>query len=195
MSQIYDMLPFFNQTGPVFRDLVGDLTRDEIDPVSSINDINKGAIENSLEWHLRFQQRAVSEAVLTNARGIFLKEWANVYGIDRPPSMSDEDFVGYIIGRVLATSSAMPAVITILPEPTFKVFQPYQVGGFLDVCHFDVGLQNPDTTPARMASSVLTFGNNSLYVYIRDPADITPGVKTRLYDTLAAGFAVYAGVY
>lgn len=195
MSDIYEKLPFFNNTGPVFRELIGDPTRPELEPVGSINDINQGAVENSLEWHLRFQRRAVQEAVLTNATGIFLEKWASIFGIQRPPAMTDPDFVGYIIARVMAVSSALPAVVVMFPEPDFKVYPGPKTGAFLDLACFDVGPQNPDTTEARMAMSVITFPNNSLYVWVQDPARITPAIKQRLYDTLAAGSAVYVGVY
>ena len=195
MSEIFQLLPFFNQTGPVFRDLVGDPNRNELDPVQAINDINKGAIENSIEWHLRFQRRAVHEVDLRNARGIFLRKWAEIYGIPRPPSMSDEDFIGYMIGRILSVSSARPALVSIFPEPKYQVFGCAQVGAFLDVCYYNVGVQDPKKTKVRMASSVLTFGTNSIYVYVKDPDHIGSEIKKKLYDTLAAGFAVYAGVY
>lgn len=190
---LHDSLPFWNPEGQIYKELVGDPSRPELDPITNVNDLNRGAIENALEWHARFQQRALAELDLREARGVFLRYWSEIYGIERPSGMTDPEFARYIINRILSVSASRPAVYAAIPPELFRRYNPAQVGAYADLACADVGPLPPEN-PWRMASAVCIDYVSALWVLIDDPAVLTPGLREALAAALAAGSAIYGAV-
>jgi hypothetical protein len=190
---IHERLPFFNKSGPIYRVFIGDIEREELPTITNINDINRGAIENAVEWHRRLQKRSVAEMNIREARGLFLRFWQDILGTPRPTSMTDEDFADYMVRKILATGVAKPQVFAAIPDALFEKFGSKQPpGGFSDVCHADVG-PIPPSGPF-WASSVVSFPRNAIYVVVRSADVITDGIRTRLDAAMAAGIAVFVAV-
>lgn len=192
---IYSYLPLFNHSGPVFRDLIGDVNRPELTPILNINDINQGSIYNAVEWHRRFQRRAVTEASnLNDATGFFLKTWGELMDIPRITGMTDEEYSSYIVGRILAVVATRPTIYRLLPEPTFRKFPVKKMGFFADYSATDIGVRPPDG-PHRLASGVITHERNATYVYVDNASDFTPVQRGQLTSALAGGTGVFIGEY
>lgn len=191
-NKLLDGLPQFNETDPIFNELFGDPSRPELSPVSNINDINVGAIYNSVEWHLRFQDLAVKSAVLSGAEQHFLEKWSALLGIPRPAGMNDSEFVGYIIGYVLSNEPTIPKIAEIFPKPEFAVLRCDELGFATDVSATDLGLilPGPDT---KAVSSVITPDRGASYVLTNDLNRLSDLQLTELNRILAAGVAAFAG--
>lgn len=188
MSEIFNHLPFFNPDGETFRQLVGDPKSTPKEPVRNINDINSGSIENVVEWHLRVQKRAVHETNFRHARGRFLEEWRRVWGVPGPSGLTDEQYVEYVIDRILSALSTLPALDEILP---FTLIAAHEIGFFADVSHINTG-PLPDDTERR--SAVLTFPHGALYLIIEEKQQLSETMLAALRHAMPAGTAVYVGV-
>ena len=186
--------PQFNPTGPVFRALIGDLDRPELDVITKANDINKGAIFNVIEWHRRFQEYAKDCSVFDQADSWFLDKWTTLLGIRRPGGMTDEEFIGYVIGYVLSSLGTITKVSEIFPEPDFHVFNSDEIGFVSDYSVTDLGVIDP-TTGGINPSSVFTFPRNATYVLVDDPTIITELQLEKIIRVLAAGTALFIGEY
>jgi hypothetical protein len=193
-SELLGHLPNFNHTGPIFRELVGDPDRPDLEPISNINDFNKGSIYNSVEWHLRFKELASRSATLTEAESLFLKKWAEFLGVERPPGMSDEEFRGYIVGYVLQGHTTLPMMAGVVQEiEGVWVMHPSQMGFAADYSPSDVGINSP-VHPGTVASSIITFPRFGVYIITDDFAKLTPAVIEKIDRMIVAGSQVYIGV-
>lgn len=185
-------LPQFNETDPVFKQLFGDKERPELSPVTNINDINVGATYNSIEWHLRYQELATRCAVLSEAEGHFLRKWAEFLGIERPPGMSDTEFVGYILGYVLSNEPTITKIAGLFPRPDFAVLRCDELGFSSDVSATDVGLTLPGPG-TKSVSAIITPDRLVSYIITDDLSQFTNLLLTELNRILAAGTAIYIG--
>lgn len=192
-SELLSHLPNFNHTGPIFKELVGDPDRPNLEPISNINDFNKGSIYNSVEWHLRFQELASKSATLTDSEGLFLKKWAEFLGVERPPGLSDEEFRGYIIGYVLQGHTTLPMMSGVVEEiEGVWVMHPNQMGFATDFSPTDVGINSP-VNPGTVASSLITFPMFGVYIITDDLTKLTPAVIEKIDRMIVAGSQVFIG--
>ncbi|EKR55204.1 hypothetical protein [Leptospira interrogans] len=192
MNKLLDKLPQFNPTDPTFQSLWGNLDRPELSPVTNINDINKGALFNSVEWHLSFQELAFTCATLTQAEGRFLTKWANLLGIERPLGMDDAEFVGYILGYVLSNEPTLTKISLIFQRPDYAVLRCNELGFTSDVSATDTGLFLPGPN-TKAVSSIVTPLLGVSYILVEDFSSISNVQITELNRILAAGTAVYIG--
>lgn len=192
---IHDHLPHFNSQGSEYRILIGDHARAEIEPVRRINDINRGSIENAIEYSNRFQARAVNETNLTAATGVFLEIWSEVLGFERQPLQSDAEFVGYMIGKILSSVAAHPTVAAILPRPRFKLVRARQTGFVAGYSCAGVGPIDPDSRE-RVATAIVTHKSNAYYAYTEGDLDeFSLVIRTQIKTAIAAGIDVFVGNY
>ncbi|TGK41236.1 hypothetical protein [Leptospira andrefontaineae] len=192
-NHLIDFLPQFNSTDPIFKELFADPTRPEFEPITNINDINKGSIYNSLEWHLRYQDKAAESSTLSKAQGYFLKDWAELLGIVRPKGFSDEEFIGYIIGYVLSNQSTTPKISEIFPSPNFYVLRSDEFGFASDVSALDLGIAQPGPG-TKAVSSIVTPERGLIYILTIDYANISDLQITKVNRIKAAGTIVYIGL-
>lgn len=192
-NELFSHLPILNQTGYVFKELVGDPNRPNLDPISNINDFNKGAIYNSIEWHLRFQELASKSATLPQSEGLFLRKWAELLGVDRPPGLSDEEFKGYIVGYVLQGHTTLPLMGQVVESiDGVWLLNCDQVGFATDFSPTDNGVTSP-VTPGVSASSIITFPLFGVYIITDDIAKLTPSVIEKIDRMVVAGAQVFIG--
>ncbi|MCG6195649.1 hypothetical protein LFX25_20615 [Leptospira sp. FAT2] len=185
-------IPQINTTDPVFRELFGNPDKPELSPVTNINDINKGALFNSIEWHLRYQDLASQCAELSKAEGYFLKLWAEFLGIERPVGMTDEEFVGYLIGYVLSNEPTIPKLGEVFPAPDFVVLRCDELGFATDHSASDLGLNIPGPG-TKAVSGIITPDRGASYIVVDDMSRLTNLQLTEATRILAAGTAVFAG--
>lgn len=192
---IHDHLPHFNSQGTEYRILIGDRGRPETQPVRRINDINRGSVENAIEYSNRFQARAVCETNLKDATGVFLEIWAEVLGFERQPAQSDAEFVGYMIGKILSSVAAHPTITAILPRPTFKLVRARQTGFVAGYSAAGVGPIDPDSRE-RVASAIVTHKSNAYYAFAEGTLDVyDQTIRVQIKTAIAAGIDVFAGNY
>lgn len=192
-NELLSHLPSLNQTGYVFKELVGDPNRPTLDPISNINDFNKGAIYNSIEWHLRFQELASKSATLPQSEGLFLRKWAELLGVDRPPGLSDEEFKGYIVGYVLQGHTTLPLMAQVVESiDGVWLLNCDQVGFATDFSPTDNGVTSP-VTPGVSASSIITFPLFGVYIITDDISKLSPAVIEKIDRMVVAGAQVFIG--
>ncbi|EIE01436.1 hypothetical protein [Leptospira licerasiae] len=191
---LIEYLPQFNATDPSFKDLFVDPSRPEFNPITNINDINKGAIFNALEWHLRYQELAANSSTLSNAQSTFLKDWADLLGIARPASLSDEEFIGYIIGYVLSNQSTTPKISEIFPSPDFFVLRSDEFGFASDVSALDLEIARPGPG-TKGVSAILVPDRGFTLVLTSDPTKISGLLFIKLNRIKVAGTIVYFGIF
>ncbi|MCG6170241.1 hypothetical protein [Leptospira sanjuanensis] len=190
-NKLLSRLPQFNETDPVFKVLFGDTDRPELS-VTNINDINKGATYNAIEWHLRYQELATRCAILTEAEGHFLVKWAEFLGIERPPGMNDPEFVGYILGYVLSNELTLTKIAELFPLPDFAVLRCDELGFASEISATDLGLTLPGPG-TKAVSSIVTPDRLVTYIIVDDFKKISDTQITELNRILAAGTGVYIG--
>ncbi len=191
-KDLFSNLPNFNSRGIIFRELIGDLGRIELNPIQNINDINKGAIVNSLEWHLRFQERTADSAVFSNATEWFLDEWGKLFGLPRPIGFNDDEYKGYILGTILSSMNSLPALQAIFPKPDFLILNFDQVGFTSDYSATDLDIIEPGVLGANV-QSFTTFDRGGVYIFTPDLNLITQQQIEKLLRVIVAGSAVWIG--
>ncbi|PNV74373.1 hypothetical protein [Leptospira inadai] len=191
-NRFLEYLPQFNSSDPEFKKLFGDVSRPEFF-ITNINDINKGALYNSIEWHLRFQESAVSSSNLSNADGYFLKYWADLLNIQRPSGLDDPSFVSYILGTILSGECSITRIAEIFSSPLFTVLNSNEFGFASDLSATDVGICPPGPSTS-FVSSVVTPDRLVTYVLTKDKSNFTLSLFTKLNRMVAAGTSVYFGV-
>ena len=195
-ARLHTALPMFNRAGKEYYALVGNMMKEEAQPVVTVNDINTGAIQNAVEWHRRFQRRAVFEAAdVRRARTFFLRIWSDITGIEPPSGMTEEEFAVYILARVTGGQSASQTLPSIIPEEWTIIPTP-QLGAFADHFYSDVGVLDP-RNPESEASSVTTSRVFGIYVLvpIQDAHRITTALSDTITAAMPSGTAVYFGLY
>lgn len=196
LNGFYEDFVYFNQTGQVFKDLVGDQDREILEPISSINDINQGAIFNALFSHVSHKALASKSVVLTEAETIYLDKWGEILKIDRPAGFSDAAYIGFILGRILSSIASLPQISRLFSDiPGVFVFPAKEMGFFSDFSCTDMGIVNPSVPLSRLASSVICFQSNCVYVYVPDLSAITPNVIAQMAFLQAGGTAIFIGEY
>lgn len=186
---IFDYLSLFNRLGKVFKAVVYDPDKTERSTISNINDINKGAIHNAIEWHMRFMHRLLEEFPLTKASGFLLNDWGKFLGIPNEEGLSDEDYRAKIVARLLAIVGTKSVIKKLIPENA-DVFlrEGSEMGWFLDVCYLDT-----PAYPDKMVGATFTYQHNALYILFRTLYDINLPLLRAIYQLKSAGIAVFAG--
>ncbi|MDI7165965.1 hypothetical protein [Leptospira santarosai] len=183
-------LSLFNRSGAVFKALIFDPERSEKPQINNINDINKGAIFNALEWHYRFIKRLIDEFPLTKASGFLLKAWGLFLGVPNDQEHTDQEYRSQIITKILAIVGTLPAIKNLVKDINHvEVKEAQELGFFLDVAYFDTPvLKN------RPFGSVMTHPTNAIYIIFNTIFDIDPALLQTIYQLKSAGVGVFAGV-
>lgn len=192
-DELLNQLPQFNKTGKIFKELIGDPERPELLPISNINDINKGSIYNSVEWHIRFQRLAQKSAVLNQAEGYFLEKWAELLGVERPPGLSDEEFIGYIIGYVLSGHTTLPMAFQVINTPGIWLLHARDVGFAADVSATDVGIIEPSGIYSLSPCGIIFPDRMGVFMITDDLNKITPLLIEKILRMVVAGSAIFVG--
>jgi len=187
---LFQHLSLFGRFGEKFKAIVYDNDSVEKTEIKNINDINKGAIHNSVEWHNRLMQRIVEEFPLTMATGFLLRDWGEFVGIQNDTSLTDEDYRAKIFAKILSIIGTIPIIRSLLPPGGSTVIkEAADLGCFLDVCHLDVpAMKN------KIVGAVMTHKTNALYIIFNSSEDLNPILMRTIYELKAAGVGVYAGV-
>lgn len=191
-SELFDLLPNFNKEGEIYRDFIGDYEASELPDITNISDINTGSIYNILEWHLRYKNLAITSAKLEEASAMFLDIWGATIGITRPVGYTDEQYVGYLIGEILATAITFPQVVQLFPDQ--EVFHCLEMGFFTDFSCTDVDVLDPNKDN-RIASGIITHERNSVYIYANDFLTVPAGAIATANKRKSAGTGFYIGEY
>jgi|GEM_PF-1863367 len=194
IEDFFNHFPQFNPSGPVFRDLIGDIERPELEEINNVNDINSGAIANSIEWHRRYQDYAVYSAQFDRSDALFLEKWSELLGITRPGGMTDGEFIGYVIGYVLSSLGTITKISEIYPDPEFHVYNSNEIGFVPGYSVTDLGILNP-TTSGIIPSSIFTYPRNATYVLTDDMSILTDLQIEKTIRVLAAGTALFMGEF
>ncbi|MEQ9363574.1 MAG: hypothetical protein RIF32_04990 [Leptospirales bacterium] len=192
--ELHRMLPQFNQDGEEYKKLIGDPSRPPAaDPIRLPNDLDRGSVENVIAWSNGFQERALNETNLQHARDILLDAWADFYGFQRQPGMSDEEFIGHMLGTILSSVAARPIIYAILPAPTFQKFHAAETGFFAGISCAGVPVVRPGRY--RLAAAITTQKSNAIYAYVDDLDSLTDLMRAQINTVIAAGFDVFVGEY
>ncbi|MBM9499738.1 hypothetical protein JWG44_05670 [Leptospira sp. 201903071] len=183
-------LSLFNRSGTVFKALFFDPDRVEKIQIKNINDINKGAVYNALEWHYRFVKRLIAEFPITNASGFLLKAWGTFLGVPNDQALSDQEYRAKILSKILAIVGTLPAIKNLVKDiDRVEVKEAQDLGFFLDVAYLDTPvLKN------RPFGSVMTHPTNAIYIIFNTIFDIDPALLRTIYQLKSAGIGVFAGV-
>jgi hypothetical protein len=190
-ENLYYYIPFWNQDETEFKKLIGDRSRHALEEITNINDLNVGSIHNAIYWHLYWQNRCVYESELKNSSGMLLKYWAKFYGISKPYPMGDEEFIGYIIQKILAGVVSFATIELIFTG--FEVRKNPDTPCHADVCFADAGVISP-LNPYFMYSSTVCHTASVTYIYMDDLSEFTDIMRGKLTG-VSAGTGVYIGVY
>ena len=183
---IDEFLGLFNRSGPEYRNLVYDRDREENPVVNQINDLNKGALYNSLTWHLRFAFRLGEESSLLNATGAILRDFGKLFNLEWPIGMSAAAFRNYIIGRVVAGANSFSAIRQIFIEQSIK--EPQYIGPYLDFSHCDIPIREDG-----VGGSTFVFPYGALYVLF-DADEYDPSLLRAAQSVKAAGIGLFQGI-
>ncbi|PJZ51578.1 hypothetical protein [Leptospira adleri] len=183
-------LSLFNRSGAVFKALFFDPERIEKPQIKNINDINKGAVFNALEWHYRFVKRLIEEFPLTNASGFLLKAWGTFLGVPNDQALPDPEYRAKILSKILAIVGTLPAIKNLVKNiDRVEVKEAQDLGFFLDVAYLDTPvLKN------RPFGSVMTHPTNAIYIIFNTIFDIDSALLRTIYQLKSAGIGVFAGV-
>lgn len=181
-----DYLKLFYRDGAEYKKLVFDRERREKTQIQNPNDINQGALHNSLEWHRRAALNFAERMSLRKAVGFLVNLWGEFWGIAKPENLSNEAFRTYILTTALGISPTLPVLETLLPNAKVRV--PHEMGPYLDHSFLDVG---PRLKGA--ASSVFTHGLNTVYI-IFESADYDTTTLDAVARAIAAGKGILVGV-
>lgn len=140
-NRLFEM-PIFNKEGQIFKEFIGSETTDPpIDPYRLANslssfdseqivgDNDNGAIQNSLEWHLRFQANSISSLNIDQATAVFLDLWGEVLGVKRLVQMNDSGYRRYIKSMLFGRSDSIVSLDVIRKKWGFS-FATYEKIGF-----------------------------------------------------------------
>ncbi|MBE7411434.1 MAG: hypothetical protein HS129_05105 [Leptospiraceae bacterium] len=187
---IFDYLSLFGRFGENFKGIVFDTDSTEKTEIKNINDINKGAIHNSVEWHNRLVQRIVDEFPLTKASGFLLRDWGEFVGIPNDTELPDTEYRAKIFSKILSVIGTISIIRSLLPPSgNVVVKEAIDLGCFLDACFFDVPVMK-----TKIAGAVMTYPTNALYIIFNSSDDINPILMRTIAELKAAGVAVFAGV-
>ncbi|EMO29396.1 hypothetical protein LEP1GSC170_1204 [Leptospira interrogans serovar Bataviae str. HAI135] len=125
-------LSLFNKSGKVFRALFYDPDRKEKNHIQNINDINKGAIYNGIEWHYRFIKRLVDEFTLTNASGFLLNAWGEFLGVANDTNLPDYEYRAKILSKLLSIVGTLPAIKNLIKDLDHVEIKEAQELGFFE---------------------------------------------------------------
>lgn len=186
---ISEYLSLFGRIGKVFKALVYNPDKTENPVISNINDINKGALHNAIEWHNRFIYRLIEEFPLTKATGFLLRNWGEFLGIPNDEGLSDDDYRAKIVAKLLAIVGTKSVIKKLIPENAdVYLREGNQMGWFLDVCYLDT-----PAYPDQMVGATFTYQHNALYILFRTLYDINLPLLRAIYQLKAAGIGVFAG--
>lgn len=191
-KELFDLLPNFNKNGEIYKDFIGDFEATELPTITNISDINTGSIFNILEWHLRYKALAVMSAKLEDASAMFLDIWGFTLGITRPVGYTDLQYIGFIIGEILATAITFPQVVLLFPNQ--YVFHVLEMGFYTDFSCTDVDVLDP-TKPNRIASGIITHERNAVYIYADDLLTVPTAAIATANKRKSAGTGFYIGEY
>jgi len=191
-KELFNLLPNFSKVGKIFREFIGDETASELPVITNINHINTGSLFNILEWHLRFKDLAIKSSALETASTLFLNIWGETLNISRPNGYTDEQYIGYIIGEILATPITFPGVVNSFPNE--KVYHCQEMGFYTDFSVTDAGVLNPNIDN-RIASSIITHERDSVYIYSDDFLTLDPVSLSVTNKRKAGGTGIYIGEY
>ncbi|EKR57197.1 MULTISPECIES: hypothetical protein [Leptospira] len=183
-------LSLFNKSGKVFRALFYDPDRTEKSKIQNINDINKGAIYNGIEWHYRYVKRLVDEFPLTNASGFLLNAWGEFLGVNNDSGLSDNEYRAKVLSKLLSIVGTLPAIKNLIKDlDHVEIKEAQDLGFFLNVSHLDTPvLRN------KPFGSVLTHHTNAIYIIFNTIFDIDALLLRTIYQIKCAGIGAFAGV-
>lgn len=180
----------FNRSGEVYKTVIHDPDRTQGSNIGNVQDINRGAIHNVLEWTARFALRLKHEFPLSNATGHLLKEWGRFLGIPNDSGLSDEGYRQSILGKILAIAGTLPVIRRLIGEDTrTEIREAHEIGLYLDNAFLDTSVDR-----ARQVGSVFTHPRNAIYVIFDTYADVSTALLELIAKLKIAGVGLYAGV-
>ncbi len=184
---IDDYLRLFDREGDEYKKLIYDSSRQENEPVVRVNDINKGALHNALEWHRRAALNFSQNMNLRLADGLLISLWAEFWAIERPGGLSDEGFKTYILATALGLSPTTLTISSILSGMAV-VREPRNMGPYFNYSYLGIG-------PSRsgVQSFIPTHTLNVVYI-IFETSDYDKSVLDAIGRIVAAGKGVLVGV-
>lgn len=141
-----------------------------------VNDMNRGAIANPIEYLRRFRAFLLTQMDVGVAEGEWLLLWGRgTYGIERPAGWTDQQYRDYIYVRVMETNTSTPIIRKRLLDyaSTCVIQEGVDDGAFADVSFSDC--YKNSTSPAVKAA--ITFPKGGMPFFMRiilsgvDPAD------------------------
>ena len=152
---INDHLALLDQSSKNYKDLIYDPDGVENTPVLTTQDIQKGAIHNSLEYNSRWKDRLKLERNLLTASSFLLDAWGTLFGIPRNSEI-DSEYVEFIKGKILPPNFTLSWIKENLPPDSAQEAQ--ETGFFLDEDYMNDSVAQNDT------GSVLTARSNAIYI-------------------------------
>lgn len=188
---ISEFLNLFDQTTQTFKEFIYDRTRSENDPVNNIQDINKGALHNAIEWNNRWKTRILEESNLNVAKGLILDAFGELFGIRRI-STDDEAYRQYILDILFPPYFTLPYLQAYLSNA--EVSECYDIGFFLDSSFLNNSNDND------IIGSNLIAESNTVYIFWDTKKEVDFQLIRRLYRIKPAGIQLYtkakkSGIY
>ena len=179
---IDDYLKLFYRDGEEYKKLIFDSDKKQKTKIQRANDINQGALHNTLEWHRRVALNFAERMSLRKAVGFLVNLWAEFWGLARPEQLSNEAFRTYILTTALGISPTLPVLAGLLPNARVRV--PHEMGPYLDNSFLDTGPRL-----SGVASCVFTHGLNTVYIIFEQA-----GYDTTTLDAIARAIAAGKGI-
>ena len=156
----------------------------ENSPVLTTQDIQKGAIHNSLEWNSRWKDRLKTERNFRDASSFLLDAWGELLGIKRNSEI-DSEYKDYINSKIFPPDFTIAWVKSIITNAQIK--ETYEVGFFLNDSFLD------DPIDLESTGSTLTALSNAIYIIYEKRTDIAWEEIYLLLRHRSAGIAIYIG--
>ncbi len=177
------LLTFFNEDNQIYKDLIGDASKSDnitaVDPDHvTVNEINRGAIGNVVEYLRRLRAFLIDGMDMQDAVGYSLLWWGlDAYGIDKPPGWTDADYKDFIVARILETNDGPVAISEFLKRyaSTVQIIEGIDDGAFSDVSFSDcyVDFQAVATSTVTISGTIDLLTNYNIKVGMNGIAPIT----------------------
>ena len=142
LDKLNNYLKIFNQTSGEYLNLIGDYSKPDITPTGTvkINDTNKGAISNVLEYERATMNFFIAQLTLSNTVDDYLDFIGETYyGLQRNQGEVDNDYYTRILNSIFSIKCTKPAIYNAIQSygTNIRIEEGANYGAFCDASYCD----------------------------------------------------------